>query len=329
MINLELKRLLEQFPLPKPWTTPELHSDILDLGNCVLITIGLVASTPGYPPVTASAVGIDESPFLRAYFELIERISICLIERSEKQVFLKTSFNGQEDSISRLEVFPQSPNPKLWVFSRSNGVSAQVNYDLACRSSALELIERDVVLRSWQGETSAIQCQRTQKRFPQFLEENYIMNDYFFNSQRTFLGKVFVCGTFGFPIRPELPFLCGFGASLELNSAIERAYRESLQRLGFLWDDIPPELVRPSPTPEFHLDYYWKTDNHLKIKKWLEHRVTDERAQNEQNSDDLYFIDITPTCSKAHFSVVKCISNSRLPLYFGSQLQGERIHPIA
>jgi hypothetical protein len=328
-MNRELELLQQSFPFPPLWKLEEIYTEELSLGSSQLKMVGLVAKGPGNPPVTSSAVSLDDSPLLRAYFELIERVSICLAENSEKEDFVKFSTKGQSSAITKSALFPQSPDPLRWVYSRSNGVGAHINFHSACCSAGLELIERDVILRAWCGDSQINLCPVKQDELPKMVNENYEIKSYLFTPQMTSLGMIYVCGTFGFPKEVNAPFICGFGASFNEKAAQEHAFRESMQRLGFLWGEVPPDTVEFSPSPEFHLEYYWKYSNQLVIRNWLEQRSSTQIDMNGTFLDDLTFVDITPESAHSQYSVVKAVSVNRIPLYFGMQSSSESVHPIA
>src|SRR5699024_10783813 len=104
----------------------------------------------------------------------------------------------------------------------------------AQKAAALELIERDRILRSWYGGPSP-QATSLPHSIPLGeLPRHYRIETYRFPKADS---EIEVGAVFGFPTHPEAPFFCGFGASHSLEEALRHAFREGLQRMAFLWGE--------------------------------------------------------------------------------------------
>jgi hypothetical protein len=268
--------------------------------------------------ITGSAAQLGGSPWMRSYFELLERASI---EPSEPMTGC-TEFN--------------------WTLSRSNGIALHQNYSLACNSAYLELIERDRVLRSWYGfiHPQSIDCFRS--RYPSCLESYYQIETLVFPDNQDSDSNIHVIGIFGLSRGPRSNIF-GFGAGISLDVAWTHAWNEFLQQLGFLWDEeVDSDVPTFSQTPDYHLDLWRHPERIERLKCWLKGghmglaEMTDLAQFNNKSLNKPQFIEITPVHLKGLLSVVKAQSPRKMPLVFGKghpwikALPAEmETHPIA
>ena len=141
------------FRLPDDWFVTERIADTIDAAGVTLHRAGIASRGPDGQELTGSGADVDAAPTARAEFELLERAATW------------TALSGARQSYGRLdarrtpawrrlvakEVFPESPDPARWCFSRSNGVALHESWQEACDRAHWEAIERERVLRSWCG----------------------------------------------------------------------------------------------------------------------------------------------------------------------------------
>lgn len=331
----ELTALSEKFPLPSGWRTPELFSEDLSVeGAGTIALIGLTVSHSNGSEIFSSAAQWNTRDTIRAYFELLERTHLINALQSSRERFVMRDSNGSVLSeISREDLFPQSPAPELWVYSKSNGVAAHHRWSNACRSAEAELIERDSVLASWFGHTVPERLPRTGSAL------SPLQTDYEIESYRFAVfgdgSKFEVVGSFGFPKKMGLPRFLGFAAASDLDAAFAKSENEALQNYGFLFGSpIAEEPVAFAPTPEYHQDYFSTASGIAELRAWLSgdhYRPEAEEWIRQRPLGPLWFADINLDRSpQTH--IAKAVQPGRFPLYFGKcdQFADEiyRIHPI-
>lgn len=354
-----LEKLTESVPLSPRWSKPQVYPDDFHLGSFHLKTMGLIAEASDKVPISGSAASeTSEEALERAYFELIERTSIFDVLQSSEEIFEVMDRKGNLRKLRRDQIFPVDGVSQGWKYSKSNGVAAHYDFQKAARSAALELIERDRILRSWYegvpiSEIYFVEGTSTSIYVSQ-LEPYYRLKAYL-------IGKgTPVVGFFGFPKKTEWPLLLGFGASEDPWGALGHAQREALQRLAFLWgESIPSDCPSASPSPDYHLEYYLYPSHIEKITQWLENcqqrgaefknlgsespeifpvqlEYEGSSAENGLTKDlssdlskdlsgdlsrdfeNIWFLDITPDHLKSKIVVVKAVSDQLTPLTFGS-----------
>lgn len=341
-LEVHLTKLLARYPLPTQWNGPELFSEEFNLESLSLLSVGL-SSTRGDLEVVGSASNFPTqsiSSLERAYFELLERISILEFENKTKDTLPLLDMRGNPvEEIPFRDAFKTSETPNLWNFSRSNGVALHSSFQEACERSLLELWERDTFLDYWylQKQPSSLVA------LPQ--ESTYGL-DKFYNLkvasfEPRFQEPLFVMSVFAFPkqAHPRAPFVFGLAAAREQNNALEKSLNELHQRLSFLWgESIPSEIPALEPNADFHQEYYLHRTGIRKIKNWL---TSSTQGKSEQCYETkrlaTRFIDITPETLKGKLFVSKAFSEELQPLTFGwhkpiqyPMLSDELvIHPIA
>src|SRR4051794_31105714 len=114
-LNRGLIDLTEKYPLPKGWALGEVFQETLEIGALRLNLLGLIGQSQELGEAVASAVSPvgspagspNDVPYLRAYFELLERISVL---KHEEDTHKDISSDEKPDS--------------CWRYSKSNGIAA-------------------------------------------------------------------------------------------------------------------------------------------------------------------------------------------------------------
>jgi len=334
-MNVILKDLLVAYPLPLGWTEPEVTEHRFQWKSLNVNLIGLCSQNKEGVSVTGSSGDLKMTPILPAYFELLERI--CILEaRSKKQEkFWTKSVAGLKlKSLPFDEVFPESPEPSVWTYAKSNGVALGTDFKRASENAHFELLERDQILRSWYGEFEP-------ERYDINIDCLFELKSEYDIAVYRFGTKCKVFGVFGFPRFPNRPLVFGFGAGKTIQYAVKKATREFCQRLGFLWEEpITNKLPLFSPTPDYHQDFYLVPSQIRKIKEWLSGEKRNKplkSAFSKRGKTKILYVDLTPSCLKGKVHVLKAYSNEMMPLTFGlgnprltSRLSKDiLLHPIA
>jgi hypothetical protein len=336
----DINSLLADYMQTKRWMMIDTCVDTITVGHNLKIALaGFTARNEVGQIVAGSAGSINENPELRARFELLERMRVADAFINPNEFLLsKIDLDGSKLGWSSAFIcFHSSPRPSLWTYARSNGFSLHTHFGLAVNNAAFELIERELILRSWAGKGVPQQIEDRQLMDGlQGLSELYKIDAYSFGS----LGwkeagkEVFVRGFFLFPLVKDIPLCYGFGASDNKEQALMKAKDECLQRLGFLWgEEIPKQEPEFAPNPQYHQEYYLYPEHHKKLKNWLlGKRTVSVKAGLEQISIQLYKFDRNnePT------HLVYATSEQVLPLAFGkaTDLYGDLfdedslIHPV-
>lgn len=339
-MNSELTKLIEDYPLPSGWSIPEVFTHNLKYGKLHINLLGLISKKHTQNSL-GSAGQRTSSPVPRAYFELLERVS--LLEANSKKTTSWKLYNDRGEvhgSCKHEHIFPQSPTPNLWEFSKSNGVALGASLSDACQRARYETVERDLILRSWFGHSQPQVIDWPNKIELDDLSKIYNFHAYLFPYNRNKKQDIMVTGLFAFPIDEKHPIVFGFGAAPTIEASLQKAENEFDQRLGFLWgEEIPGESIEFSPSPHYHQDFYMRPKMKRNLHSWLsgKHPTIPFHPQKNYcyNSDFLY-ADITPTNLVGQLFVIKAIS-PLMPLTFGhghpwikKTLPQELIvHPIA
>lgn len=330
--------LVEIYPLPTGWKTPEVHASHVVVGGTKLERVGLVSFADDGMMVTGSAVELASIPVRRAYFELLERLSIVEAEKNPKEKYPLLDQTGKRiGEVTHSIAFPASPAPDQWRYARSNGVAAHGTFEEAQLAARRELIERDAVLRSWYGE-----CTPAAVAIPKEILDEGLCSAYSFEAYQfaTQCADTIVTAVFAFPKIVNKNRAYGFGARSSRSESIENAMRECMQALGFLFEEgfskNEPDF---SPSPAYHLEYYLRPEGTQRIRSWLEgaHRKYFKRSYPAMNFEEVGYVDLTPENLRGKMCVVKAIDPTFIPLVFGACDQFApkdfpvklRIHPIA
>lgn len=332
----ELGALLKRFPLPEEIGPLETFFETVSVNGVDIHLAGIATELRG-ECATGSAAALDCAPVLRSYMELVERLSILAAFRKERTHFTLRDRSGKAGvSVASDIVFPLNPEPSSWRWARSSGVAVGSTWEVASARARLELVERDRVLRSWYGQSKPELVAIANGIIPPGLDALYSFEAYSFGP----LDDIAVAGLFGFSRAASVaPTLLGFAARHDLSSALEAAFRESLQPLGFLLgEDLPATVPEPSATPDFHQDYFLFPPHAELLHTWLrgEHsRHTGALIASLPSEPD--YVDLTPAALRSELFVAKAIPAGHVPLAFGpthplasGALPAElRVHPIA
>jgi hypothetical protein len=276
----------------------------------------------------------------RAYYELLERTSVLEALECGVDDYLVRDHEGRAvGKVGRNDVFPRSPEEATLVYSRSNGVAVASSWPAACRAAALELVERDRVLRSWYGALRPRAVPLGVWQPPTRLWDAYELEAHAFDGVDA-ACSVAVRGVFAFPRRPDAPLTYGFAAGATEQQALGAAMRECLQRLAFLWGEpLPAEPPAFAPTAEYHQEFFLQRSMHEHIRRWLAGRLVDRTPDLGRPAKAFpdRFVDLTPPALAGRTHVVRALPGDELPLVFGrghpkvsGVLPAElAIHPIA
>lgn len=336
--HAELARLLREFPCSPHWGHPELFSDVTEIAGVRFYLDGLMASAAAEMSATGSAASVDGHDIDRAYFELVERT--CLLDAIDAALPVRTLLDAAGNatgSCVREQAFPLAPAGARWAYARSNGVAAGPDWASACAAAQAEALERHHVLCAWYGYSVPRRHSLDDPTLRQ-LASLYDFEAHEFPAPSNEAGEpLSVVGCFGFPKLREAPFLAGFGAAPELHAAEQRAVRETLQRLGFLWGEaIPDAEPTLAHTADYHQELYLWPPMQARVRAWLDGAHAG-RCGAPLPSDDARpaFIDITPEHLAPRLRVAKLVQGVGLTLTFGlghPRVEGAAAlgaHPIA
>lgn len=302
-----IKKLKTDFPIPAQWKEVDFFSETVQIGDLQIHCVGYSYESNG-TLVTGSAASSQEKPFDRAYFELLERLSIVEAMRSEKTfTCIKT---GQ--TIRSKDLFPQSNSPE-WNYARSNGVALGLTTDQASLRASQEAIERDIILRSWLGNfpPQELFLSHEELKYQKLLSPFYDMKSYAFPVIK---NQTYVCMSVLFPLNDAHPQLHGFGAGSSVDLAQIKAAEEAIQRLAFLWGDNFCEDLTFQPTPLYHQNFFLQPTGKRQLKSWL--NFSHESYPFNHLDVPVSFFDITPDFLKK-YKVIKALSVECLALKFG------------
>jgi hypothetical protein len=336
-----LDDLRRSYPLMNGWEAPTLFQETTSVVGLRIHLVGLAARATGSEMAIGSAGALECAPLARAYFELLERASIVTSMRDRTaSVVLKDAQGAARSNITVAELFPESTAPEIWSYSRSNGVAIASNWKDACDRALWELIERDRVLRSWYGAILPEKIDFPPGFLPADLSETYDVEAFSFGAASGL--DVHVVAVFGFPHVDGAPLIGGLGARPTAEGALEAAWGECLQRLGFLWgEDLPSDEPAFATTPDFHQESFLWPGKHGTLRAWLSGAHSRfEGCLKEPLSTargSRLFADLTPAELEGRVVVAKAIAQSEIPLTFGcghpllerAPPEELRVHPVA
>jgi YcaO cyclodehydratase, ATP-ad Mg2+-binding len=335
----ELRALTSAHPLPAGWAPPSLVEDAYVADGLELHRAGLASTGPSGEEMVGSAADVSRSPLDRAYFELLERVTVVeAIERAPSHCETRTVEGPPLGRRPFAEIFPESHDPARWRYARSSGVAIHVDWRSASLRAFWELCERDRVLRSWYGEIAPRRVPGAMDDSPLAVAESYewLACEFPASDASRFSRGVEVSGVFGLP-RVAAPFVFGYGARPSWREALAAATREATQLLAFLWgEELPKAEPALSPTPLYHLETYQRPERLGTVRRWLEgaHARRAWPGRPTPGDAELCFADLTPGWLRG-LSVSKAVCASALPLVFGEDPLGAhlpeemRVHPIA
>jgi hypothetical protein len=327
-IDDELQRLQRAYPIPAGGELLEVFSERSEICGISVSMVGLVAQVAEAPAVPGSAAGLDDLPVERAYYELLERLSLVLAKTRGAESYQARDEHGDLDGkITRSQVFPDSTTP-LQRHAISNGAALHSSWQAARVAAYAELVERDAALRCWYGQQLPQRLRIAQRLGT--LAQSYDLVTALVDGQPEVGGaepRVAMC--VGFPKSAEAPLLRGLSAKPSTAEAVDDAVREALQSLCFLWGEalpsVPPE---PQASPDYHQEYYLLRDHHQPLRRWLDGKGPKTDVQLPAfDPRATRFVDLTPEELEGKLWVCKAINPTARPLLFGPQreLSG---HPL-
>lgn len=333
-----LKFQVDPFRAVGDWTIDSPFRDKVNIEGIEIFLSGLQAKHPQFGEIVGSAANLGAFPENRAWYELMERISI--LESSRRETFtLRAPSNGYEvGEVERSLLFPTANSPEFQ-FARSNGVALHTTWEEACRRACFEMVERHRVLASWAGLTKPVLSRNNVQGSPL----NRLWNVYDvvridFGSQTVscFDGAIHVSGVALLPKLDSSPLIIAFGAAFSAQESMAKAENETLQRLGFLWgEEIPTTEPEFNPSNLYHQEYYLFSGARKKLEDWLDGKYFANGSQALPKLLNVQFVDLSMKSLDLH--VAKAISPEAIPLVFGRwrerefrDLPADRlIHPIA
>lgn len=321
-------------PLSDRWQRPELFVETTHVGPLSIDLAGVTTMSRVGRPAFGSAAALrlrkrpDVSAVARSYYELIERTSIVESIDGTVATFAVCDADRQPFALlPRSVIHPRDEAPDVRRHSTSNGVAAHGDWLWACRTAARELIERDRVLRSWYGSITPSALDVTGHPVAIALAGDYEFTACSFGHVDVTLGcgrareRIEVTAVFGFPREPHAPLVYGFGTGTTSGAALDRAWRECTQRLGFLWgEEIPSEQPAFAATAEYHQEHYLYEAHHDALRGWLagaHRRFAGILRAVRCDEPEIVFADLTPAALRGHISIVKALSAETVPLMFG------------
>jgi hypothetical protein len=299
-----------------------------------LFMVGLVSNGADDISVTGAAADEHGFPVDRAFFELIERLSIFLARSRAQPLRVRDARGTAKGERECARVFPHDKRPELLRTSLSNGVALHGSWPHACEAALCELIERDRVLRSFAGEWKPAPIESPDRKLARSLREEYTVEAYTFGPKRRRLTHV-TAGMFLLPRKPVAPLAYGFGAAKDIDAALAGARREALQRLAFLWgEELPCEPPRAAPTPDYHQEYYLYPPHHGVLLDWLAgktRRASKRASKPILDAQPVSFVDLQPPGLGRELAVAKAVSPNASLLRFGavSRRGLTAPHPVA
>ena len=322
MIDTELNKLQDDFPLSIQWEQPSVIRHVADIGGTQIHLAGLSTLDRAGQCICGSAGQLAGSPLPRAYYELVERTAIIeAIGRAQQEFEVQDGEGEVVGKAPSAEVFPRSSDEESWRYARSNGVAVGVDWQDATHRAALELIERDRVLRSWYGEIMPLRLEISSSPVPRSLDRHYNFETYVFPGEVECGDTANVVGIFGFPLQESAPLVFGLGARYQLHEALAAAACECLQRLGFLWGEaIPDVLPTFAPTPDFHQEFYLHRPNQARLLAWLRGnhvKFAGILGAGPREPGAPFFVDLTPDALRSRLVIAKALPANKLALTFG------------
>jgi len=327
-----LAKLQQTYPLPPGYVLDEPLLEQAEVGELELSMVGLVASGADGSRVTGAAADVQGFPVDRAFFELLERLSIMSVRAADSELVVRSAAGLKRATCSAHQVFPPDAEPGLLRKSLSNGVALHESWPEACGAAVCELVERDRVLRSFSGEFAPTAIVLKDAVLMQALRSHYEVAAYRLEPP-TVACRYAAIAVFLFPLRSSDPLAYGFAAALDLEHAMRDATREALQRLAFLWGEaLPNSPPEPAPTPDYHQDYYLYAPHQHLLRDWLAGRTVQSTTEIAPMFDGEApcFVDLTPPGLHGLVAVAKAESARTSDLRFGRDPKSSwPAHPVA
>ncbi|RZA25318.1 MAG: hypothetical protein EOP10_07235 [Proteobacteria bacterium] len=344
---LLLKQTVDRLKSVGEWTLEPEFSDKVVIENLSIYLSGIEATHPKFGSVTGSAAELSPYPSDRAWFELVEHITLVESFISDQKAYALLNADGSKTGriLGKEWVFPTSASPEFQ-FSKSNGAALHRSWEEACKQATLELVQRHLILSSWVGLLRPLVTMEGAAHSPlNSIRQLYEVKRVHFGAQRvaSMTTPIFVSGIALLPRSETAPLILGFGSGESGWDSLRKAEEDALQRLGFLWgEEIPSELPAFSPTNLYHQDYYLMPEQRDKIEGWLSGAFfKNPRSEKESETTlcrtlDIHFVDLT-LFEELELKVARAFCPQAIPLVFGKWRVREftdlpdalLLHPIA
>lgn len=317
-----MKKQLNNADIPQDWTLIDSLAEERRIADCGLILRGYACQRMhDQMIVTGSWAGWAEPAVDKARLELQERLALVhAIDESSRIWPLLHLISRKKTGFARgSQLFLTSNDPRTMQFARSNGVASGVDFADAARRAAFEIVERHMVLASWYGASRPRPCVLPLPSALESLTKLFDILHYDFGSfDVQDCGRVYVRGTFLWPLDDAMPVIYGFGAGSTEDEAGSKALSEAVQRLAFLDPlEAPKDEPNFSPTPDFHQDYFLHPARKPKLRAWLQGEASHPACPVDFcRSGTAQAMDLTLR-GVGHGAVVRVMISGTLPLVFG------------
>jgi ribosomal protein S12 methylthiotransferase accessory factor YcaO len=324
----------------------ELFTENLCFNGARLALAGCTGTVPNGAEIIGSAVEIvmdDELSGLeaaksRAHMEFAERFAVnewfhrqqnsfAIYDIDRKFLEIRTEHKQK----SRVNETPS------WKPALSNGVAAHTNWRMACRAAALEIYERDRLMRAWffglARRRLCVDARLLAPFHPSHEVEIFELGSPFFCE--TLDAMIYTRLCIAWPRTPEAPLAIGSASGTNAFEALGRSIRESIQVAAFLdgatWE---PEEYTPSPTPLFHQAHFQQTTSQVQLRQWTNRGALwpdKDDGQSSVGTKIVGFASLTPSTWKGEVEVAKAIAPELENLFFGirPELSENQPHPFA
>jgi sagB-type dehydrogenase domain protein len=244
---------------------------------------------------------------------------------------LGTNYDGSEIYVpSDLVYYGQKDDENRIYYGNSSGIAAHFKFDEAKRRAAVELIERDAIMRNWFSRESPLRLDKkilsphVRKRIDYWLKQNrqliilQIPSDFGMVFEAVIVGDEYPC------------FISGAAATIDKNS-VDDAILKSVQEaeynilLTLRYPDMMSIDLANVFTPADHGKFYCFKENADKLH-WLWKNVTSEGYIQEsmavENLDWFYnehlqLITVDLSDKKSDLKTVRAFSPRLMPINFG------------
>lgn len=198
-------------------------------------------------------------------------------------------------------------------YALSNGVALHQTFEKASKNAYLELLERNEILKSWYYNTPIKHLSSDSVNFGEEINQKYeILVVDFSNTP-----QAHVIGIFALPKSEEVNLIYGFGCAVNLSEAINKAQKEFITRLGFLWDQAPDEEYSNKNSSSYHQEFYLRKENLPYIKEWLYEGEVPKKEIDGLQLKGVDYVNITGKTLDNLYFVIKATSSDSIPLFFG------------
>src|SRR5262252_620775 len=117
-----LSELQARYGLPAGCTLRETFLQRVEVSQLELWMVGLIADAGAESSVTGAAADLSGFPMDRAFFELVERLSVLLARRNPEPLGVRDASGSRKGQRVAARVFPADARPEQLRTSLSNGV---------------------------------------------------------------------------------------------------------------------------------------------------------------------------------------------------------------